>query len=206
MDVLLNSWQRAWQGLAAQGDGASLRDALCQAYAEPQRHYHTQQHLRECLALFAQLENIAERPAELAMALWFHDAIYDPQAHDNEQRSADWAVHSLPQSGVAAEAVQRIAQLVLITQHSALPQTPDACLLVDSDLSILAAAPARFAEYEAQIRAEYAFVPDALFRKKRQTVLQNFANRAQIYNTYYGQQHFEAAAKANLQRAIASLN
>jgi predicted metal-dependent HD superfamily phosphohydrolase len=59
MDVLLNSWQRAWQGLAAQGDGASLRDALYQAYAEPQRHYHTQQHLRECLALFAQLENIA---------------------------------------------------------------------------------------------------------------------------------------------------
>jgi predicted metal-dependent HD superfamily phosphohydrolase len=206
MDVLLDSWYRAWQGLAAQGDGASLRDALRQAYAEPQRYYHTQQHLRECLALFAQLESLAQRPAELAMALWFHDAIYDPQAHDNELRSADWAAQSLQQNGVAAEAVQRIQHLVLITQHSALPLEADACLLVDIDLSILAAAPARFAEYETQIRAEYAFVPDALFRQKRQAVLQGFANRAQIYSTDYGQQHFEAAAKANLQRAIASLN
>jgi predicted metal-dependent HD superfamily phosphohydrolase len=206
MDVLFSSWQRAWQGFTAQGDGASLRDALCQAYAEPQRYYHTQQHLRECLALFAQLENIAERPAELAMALWFHDAIYDPQAHDNEQRSADWATKSLQQNGVAAEAVQRIQQLILITQHSSLPQTPDACLLVDIDLSILAAAPARFAEYEAQIRAEYAFVPDIVFREKRQAVLQSFANRAQIYSTDHGQQHFEAAAKVNLQRAINTLN
>ena len=46
----------------------------------------------------------------------------------------------------------------MATRHAALPAGGDEQLLVDIDLAILGASAARFAEYERQIRAEYAFV------------------------------------------------
>lgn len=56
-------------------------------------------------------------------------------------------------------------------------------LLVDIDLSILGAPRARFDEYEAQVRAEYGWVPRFLFRTKRRDVLAGFLARHSIYNT-----------------------
>ena len=58
--------------------------------------------------------------------------------------------------------------------HAARPATADEALLVDIDLAILGAAEERFAQYEAQIRAEYAWVDDALFRSRRREVLTGF--------------------------------
>ena len=87
------SWRRAWSALIGPGpgagtgdpDGIALRDALLACYAEPQRRYHTQQHLEECLALLEQVRDLAEHPEEVEMALWFHDAIYDVKGSGNEE-------------------------------------------------------------------------------------------------------------------------
>ena len=53
---------------------------LMAARSEPHRHYHDQRHLRECLALWARWRDHSPRAGEVAIALSFHDAIYDPQA------------------------------------------------------------------------------------------------------------------------------
>jgi predicted metal-dependent HD superfamily phosphohydrolase len=82
--------------------------------------------------------------------------------------------------------------------------TADERLVVDIDLAILAAAPARFAEYERQIREEYGFVPEDVFRAKRREVLQGFADRRPIYATPAVRDRLEAAAHANLARALSS--
>ena len=58
------------------------------AFAEPQRHYHNQQHIAECLTQFDAARNIARRPEAIEFAIWFHDAVYDPKAGDNEEKSA----------------------------------------------------------------------------------------------------------------------
>jgi predicted metal-dependent HD superfamily phosphohydrolase len=86
-----------------------------------------------------------------------------------------------------------------------LPATPDQCWLVDIDLSILGAVPARFDEYERQVRDEYAFVPEELFRRKRAEVLAGFVARARIYSTPFFRDRLEAPARANLGRSIAAL-
>lgn len=202
MNALLSSWQRAWAGIGAAGEGKgeALFAQLTAAYAEPQRHYHTLQHLGECLALFDDARTLAAHPAEVELALWFHDAIYDIKGHDNEQRSADWARDALRDAGAPTDAAQRVHDLVMATRHTAVPSGRDEQLLVDIDLSILGAARARFDEYEQQIRKEYAYVPGFLFRRKRREILKGFLDRPAIYSTPHFHDVLEARARDNLRR------
>ena len=171
-----------------------------QRYAEPHRAYHTLQHLEECFALFD--ETSAAHAGEVLLALWFHDAIYDPKADDNEAASARWGAEVLAAAGAEPEVVERFRGLVLTTRHDAQPSSTDAALLADIDLAILGAAPARFAEYEEQVRREYAHVPGFLFRRERARILQRFLARPAIYSTPYFRQRFETQARANIERTL----
>jgi predicted metal-dependent HD superfamily phosphohydrolase len=203
MPAFETSWTTAWTALGAQADGLAEYRALLARYAEPHRAYHTRQHLAECLALFEEYRSLAQQPAEVCLALWYHDAIYDIPASDNETRSAALAATELAAAGIAANPVARIRELILATRHAAAPAGPDAALLVDIDLAILGADPARFAEYEAQIRREYQAVPEALFRSKRREILQTFLDRPQLFCCPALAARFEDAARANLRRALA---
>lgn len=206
MTVFEQSWARAWHGCGAQGDGAAVRDALLRRYAEPHRHYHTLQHLSECLALFEPVSALPPHPAEVEIALWFHDAIYDVKRQDNEQLSGEWARNALASAGVAADSAQRVFDLVLATRHSAAPGVLDALVLVDVDLAILGTPPERFAQYEAQIRAEYAHVPIWTFRWKRAEILRSMLARPRIFNTPHFHGMFEKQARSNLLDSIAALH
>ena len=201
---LQTSWRRAWDGLQAAGDGDELRERILARYAEPQRHYHTLQHLQECLQHFEAARALAQRPDEVEMALWFHDAIYDTRAGDNERRSADWARQALRDAGVQAASVDRIDDLIMATRHDAVPADADARLLVDIDLSILGAPKPRFDQYEQQIRDEYDFVPRWLFRRKRRAILKGFLARPALYSTPHFRDSLEARARENLRAAIAA--
>jgi len=203
--MMQTSWNRCWSGLDAQGDGDVLMQKLVAAYEEPQRKYHTLQHLTECLSLVSQHLHIAIEPAEVEVTLWFHDAIYDVTSHDNEARSATWAVEALSAAGVAVERVERVRQHILATRHAALPKGRDQQLLVDIDLAILGAARARFEEYEVQIRAEYAWIPEPLFRQKRAEVLVEFLARQPIYNTAPLRDALERQARENLAYSLQQL-
>jgi predicted metal-dependent HD superfamily phosphohydrolase len=202
---LHSAWQRALQDLDLPGEHVVLRDRLVAAYAEPHRRYHTLQHLGECLNNFDHAREFAQRPGEVAMALWFHDAVYDLARHDNEAQSADWAVAELKQAGAAGDACARVHALIMATRHSALPRTQDERLLVDIDLSILGAASARFDEYEVQVRHEYASVPEADFQRRRRQILQGFLERPAIFTTPWFHGSLEVQARDNLARSIAAL-
>jgi predicted metal-dependent HD superfamily phosphohydrolase len=202
-EALRANWIAAWHALGVASPDDALCDELQRRYAEPQRHYHTMQHLDECLGWFEHEKTLAERPGEVALALWFHDAIYDVHAHDNEARSADWARQALLEAGAAADAAERVHALVMATRHDAVPQGRDAELLIDIDLSILGAERARFDEYERQVQAEYAFVPDEVRLPRRRAILQRFLDRDAIYATPRMHEQLEARARANLQRSIA---
>lgn len=195
-------WDAAWQMLGIAVPDEALFDRLLAAYAEPQRHYHTLQHLGECLDWLDRTRDAAGRPAEVALALWFHDAVYDVHAHDNEARSADWAREALLSAGVAADTAERVHALVTATKHDAVPSGRDAVLLVDIDLSILGATPARFAEYEAQIRREYAHVPPDQFAPRRREILQRFLARDPLFQTEALRSACESQARRNLRSAI----
>lgn len=193
----VRSWQRAWAVLGLSAP-EGLMQRLLGAWAEPQRHYHSQQHLHECLALLEPALDLAQHPGEVELALWFHDAVYDPQGKGNEACSADWACEALAQAGASHEVQQRVRALIMATCHDAEPVGDDARLLVDIDLAILGADPARFAEYDAQVRAEYRWVPGWLYRRKRREVLAGFLARPAIYGTERFRERFEGRARENM--------
>ncbi|NML46309.1 N-methyl-D-aspartate receptor NMDAR2C subunit [Ramlibacter sp. G-1-2-2] len=200
------SWQRLWGELGAQEISGGLLNQLVAAYSEQQRHYHTLEHLRGCLAHFDAAGSLARHPAEVELALWFHDAVYEPQRKDNEERSAQWAHDSVRAAGCAPEVADRVRDLVLATKaHQAAGDDPDAALLLDIDLAILGASAARFDEYERQIRAEYAHVPEDEFRARRTQVLRSFLDRPRIFVTSAYHDALEQRARDNLRRSLASL-
>jgi predicted metal-dependent HD superfamily phosphohydrolase len=197
-------WEAAWRSLRVQAPPGLLAE-LQARYAEPARAYHTQQHLRECFEHLDGASALAERLAEVQVALWFHDAIYDTRAQDNEARSAQWAREALDGAGVASEVGLRVHALVMATRHAAEPEGADATLLVDVDLSILGAPDARFAEYERQIRREYEWVPEPAYRGARAKVLRSFLDRPAIYGTPWFASRLEERARTNLARSIREL-
>lgn len=192
-------WHETWTQLDLPTPGDAVLDDLLARYREPQRHYHTLQHLEECFAGYDLLRGSMQRPGEVALALWFHDAVYDPQRGDNEAPSADLAADTLCRAGAGEAPIARVRALILATQgHAAGADDPDCAILLDIDLGILGAAPARFAEYERQIRAEYAHVPDEAYRVGRTRVLNGFARRDRIYATARFHALYEEAARRNL--------
>lgn len=105
-------WPRQWLSLGA----TAIPDVspLLAGWAEPHRHYHSITHLSHCLATY---DRNPLRDARVELALWFHDAIYDPKASDNEQRCADWARKVGKSAGLTAEAIEVVATCILATRH-----------------------------------------------------------------------------------------
>ncbi len=176
-------------------------DAIVSAYTTPPRAYHNLDHIEVCLTEFEMVKALAAAPIAIELAIWFHDVIYNPQAHDNEERSADFATEKLAGLGVADSLIHEVRHLILATKHNA-EVTGDAALLTDIDLAILGKPDDEFDRYDAAIRQEYSWVPDDLYRVGRSRVLQGFLNRPSIYQTEFFGNRYEVQARINLQRAI----
>ena len=197
-------WQATWR-LLGRPAPVKARDQLMKAWSEPQRHYHDLRHLQECLGRWSAWQTLAERPGEVALALWFHDAVYEPLAKDNELLSAAWAVQVMTACELDSAAADRVHRLIMATCHQAEPEGPDAALVVDIDLAILGAAPERFEAYDRDVRKEYRVVPGFLYRRKRREVLQAFLELPRIYRTPPARDALEATARVNLQAALSRL-
>jgi predicted metal-dependent HD superfamily phosphohydrolase len=198
MRVTARRFSSLWARLNLHHECDDTFARLVTAYSEPQRAYHTTQHLEECLMHFDQAAREFENAAEGELAIWFHDAVYDPRSSDNEEQSVQWASEVLGAGGVSEETIRRVRSLILITTHTVAPRTIEEALVADIDLAILGADRARFAEYEAQVRSEYAFVPERVFRQERARMLERFRQRPSIYWTDYFRHRLETQARRNL--------
>ena len=206
--TLTQTWQALWQRLGGNPEDAiAVFQKLLAAYTEPHRAYHTLEHIQACLYQFDTVRSLAQYPDAVETALWFHDAIYDTRATDNEIRSAHWAFEAMSAGDISRRTAEHISDLVIATQHfsarlDVISMQPDAALLVDIDLSILGYPPSAFEQYERQIRQEYNWVPETAYRQKRTEILCAFLTRPWIYQTPYFQAKYEFQARQNLNSLI----
>ncbi|WP_225097950.1 hypothetical protein [Streptomyces sp. CoH27] len=203
LDDLRSRWLRAL--LAARDDDSCApdpyryADALLRRWQEPQRRYHTLEHLTAVLDRIDVLAEYADDPDVVRLAAWFHDAVYLPERSTNEERSARLAERALPEAGVSRDKTAEVARLVRLTvTHDPADDDRDGQVLCDADLAILAAPPSAYATYTAEVREEYHFVPNDAFREGRSAVLRQLLGLPRLFRTPYGQEHWEATARYNL--------
>ena len=190
------------------GTGAldKMYQVLEDAYSEPHRHYHTTFHIEQCLIQFEYTKHLAERPAEVCVAIWFHDCVYDTQKNDNEERSAEMARRFLITHLVNPTVANRVADMILATKTH-VPISKDCELLLDIDLSVLGRSRGEFEVYDQNIRKEYQWVPERQYCEGRRDVLRSFLDRKYIYCTEtFRSEGFESNARTNLLNKIHELN
>ena len=179
---------------------------LLKRWSEPQRRYHTVEHLTAVLDHIDTLEEYADDPDLVRLAAWFHDAVYLPERSTNEERSARLAERALPEAGVPEEKAAEVARLVRLTvTHDPAEGDRNGEVLCDADLAILASSPDAYAAYVAAVREEYGFVPDAAFREGRAAVLRQLLALPRLFRTPYGEREWEARARENLRGELVAL-
>ena len=185
---------------------AKLTTRLAALYGQSHRHYHGQAHVDALLAWLAHCQPLAISPVRIEAAIWFHDAVYEPERTDNEQRSAELAEFELHALGWPDADVRSVAAMVRATRlHEAPAGDADTRLFLDLDLSVLAQSPAQYAAYRDAIRAEYAWVDADRYREGRQRVLRAFTAREHIYFTPELREAWEPSARRNLANELAEL-
>ncbi len=188
----------------------TLKTELSVLYKAEDRHYHNLAAYRGDAGAGRRLSNSFGDPEAVEAAIWFHDAIYDSKAKDNEARSAALAEKKLA-GRTDAGRLSRISAMILATATHQLPQfddaaaTRDANLFLDMDLSILGAAPDAFDAYERAVRREYGWVEEPMWRAGRGAVLKDFLARPLIFHTEEFCQRFEPQARLNMARSLETL-
>jgi predicted metal-dependent HD superfamily phosphohydrolase len=177
---------------------------LVDLYGEPHRHYHTLNHIQHCLGEFDQAAALMNDPDAVEMALWFHDAIYQPGASDNEWRSAElfrqWSA-----GRITTTFQQQVHDLVMATTHREPPDEGDAQFVVDIDLSSFGL-PWEACERDGNlIRAEFPEVADDEYYPVHLRFLQILRGRPTFFFTEWFQQRYESVARENVARIIEGL-
>lgn len=200
--------EQRWEGLCARlgrGDRAAALWTILEAlYIHPARFYHAIDHARDCVNKLA-AEPGAMRRDECELALWLHDCVYVPGAHDNEQRSGEIARVFCGELGISEDAASRVRELIMATLHAGKPLTGDAALVADVDLSSIGSDPATFARGSEMIRREFADFPEDAYRHGRIAFLTSMLARSRIFHTDSFHQRFDAPARRNLQTELEAL-
>jgi predicted metal-dependent HD superfamily phosphohydrolase len=202
-----------YDALVADISGSGSEDAvmaigkdILDRHTEPQRRYHGESHLLALIELMdAHAPHIASgTPPRLA--IWWHDAIYNPQARDNEERSADLAREHMHTLRIAATLIDETCRIILMTKnHWGGPSAGDGDYFLDADIAILGAPSAVYDAYAANVRQEYAFAPDDLYRAGRSAFLNSALARPRLFRTGVFESTYAAQARTNMQRELASL-
>jgi predicted metal-dependent HD superfamily phosphohydrolase len=176
---------------------------LVSKYNEPHRSYHNLEHI---VSMLDELGTLVPTLIQVALAIWLHDAIYDPKQKNNEELSAEFAKIVMRKLKLTNSLQEKVSKLVLITKHSSLPKTAKEKLLVDLDLTILGKPEKDFDIYENGIREEYHWAPESEFLKRRIQILISFLERPHIYTTKIFREKYEEQARKNLKKSIERLS
>ena len=189
----------------------ALWQDIAERYNEAHRAYHTLQHIHQLFIQFKKVKHNLYEPHIIALALYYHDVIYDPRRSDNELKSAEYAIEAL-RCSLSEDQCQSIYALIMMTATHQIDtlahedKISDADYLLDMDLSILGVSWSEYEQYAKDIRQEYAHVSNADYCVGRVKVLEGLLAHPRLYLTddYYSR--LEQQARENIEREITLLH
>ena len=179
-------------------------------YNDTQRAYHSLAHIQQLFAQFDQTMTYLHEPRLIALALYYHDVIYDPTRSDNELKSAEYMVDKLKHY-LSDDQRRTIYALIIMTATHQLDgltdsdKCSDAAYLLDMDLSILGTPWPQYERYAQAVRQEYAHVSDIDYRVGRIAILKKLLTHPKMYLTQYYYKRLEQQARENMAREITLL-
>lgn len=198
-------WWDLTERLGIADDARTLGETLIGAYSRPGRHHHDIGHVVEVLEAIEDLLG-TPAPVDAELAAWFHDAVYEGKAGDDELASASMARAELTGLGLDPDLGERVAALVEATaSHTCEPDDRVGAAFLDADLSVLGADDARYDRYVEAVRREYGHLDEPSWRAGRASVLASLLDRGPLFMSEPGRQRWEARARVNMTRELAGL-
>lgn len=198
--------EKSWHDLLARtgaraGHADEFFRSLVIRYQEPQRAYHTLDHIRDMIKKLDQQASQSIVPDSLYYATWYHDAVYHVDRKtmgDNETASATLAEKELAKLGLDQTLIDTVSKMIIASKSHSKTTNDDVNQFLDCDMSILGAAPVAYKNYAGQIRQEHHTVPKIVFNYYRRKFLKAVLKQDQIFLTDYYRQHYEKQARENL--------
>jgi predicted metal-dependent HD superfamily phosphohydrolase len=182
---------------------SDVYDDLVRRLDSPGRVFHNLRHIDDCLCRFDEVATHLDQPDAVEIALWFHDAIYEPGDPNNERRSADLFVAQASGGSHALRAL--VVSLIMATERKGAPRSDDARFVDDIDLAGFGVGWAAFARSSAQLRREFADLTDADYYRGQWRFLSRLRRRPNFFRTAYFRDRYEEQAQSNLDRLLADL-
>jgi predicted metal-dependent HD superfamily phosphohydrolase len=179
---------------------------IANCYSTPGRHYHNLHHLDHISNELIAVKNDINDWQTIIAAVAYHDIIYDPLSHDNEEKSASLAYDRLTQLKWTSAQKEKCTEQIMATKYHQPSGNPDTNFLTDADLSILGADANRYTEYAEQIRKEYEGYPDDIYIPGRKKVLNHFLAMDAIFKTIYFISRYENKARSNMSAELQILS
>jgi predicted metal-dependent HD superfamily phosphohydrolase len=170
-----DTFRKRWQFLAEnigldRAKSQEVGDELLSQYSASSRHYHGVQHIVSMLEGFDPIKASFEQPLAAELAIFFHDAIYDPSRQDNEAQSAR-RMQELLGGLVDRSLLETAARSIEATKQHALTPSHDTNLLIDLDMAILGQPWPVYERYARDVMQEYLPVYGELaYRHGRRTL------------------------------------
>jgi pantetheine-phosphate adenylyltransferase len=174
-------------------------------YNEVGRAYHTIGHIVDCIEWLkvahdqGGLKLSYYEYRQLAEALWFHDAIYNPKAPAGQNENESAILVGDP------ETAHLIRATALHFDPTFEPDDPQTQLMLDVDLASFAASDDEQDYISSAIRAEYKHVPLAEYCSARAKLLRGLLDKPAIYRTEFFRKRLEKKARRNIECEIEKL-
>jgi predicted metal-dependent HD superfamily phosphohydrolase len=190
-------WRRCLLDQAVD-NSAAIHQQLVNSYNEPQRVYHTLNHIDHCLAHFDKIKIDLENPDAVELAIWYHDVIYKPGATDNERLSADLFMETT-QDHFNDSLRHTICQHIMATLHNSSEiDNNDTKFMVDIDLSSFGLPWPEFSADSDKLRQEMSAMSDEDYYRKQAAFQKKLMNRPRFFKSDYFYDNYEDLARQNL--------
>ena len=199
-------FMKAAEHWAYVGLGEKIAPMIYDAYGSLDRQYHNLLHIAQMLHISDGFALSKRDRAVLRCAILFHDIVYDPRAHDNEERSAALMRSLLAGKGDHVDDVEEVARLILFTKDYARPKTRLEQCMADADLAMFADEGKVYQRHVMNIRREFSHVDELTWRQGRLAFLVSLKEAARLRNGrlyHLLPPMYEAQAQRNLDTEIA---